>query len=109
MLLDGVRDRGAELVALERLLQVVTDAVAQTGHRRLDRRGAGDQDDGVVGTVPPDLARQPHTVPPRQFDVAHRDRHPCAAHHLDRLLRGRGLGDPIAVVETPAGNVLAPI
>ena len=63
-MLDGVRDRGAELAPVERLLEVVADALAQTGHRRCDTRVAGHQDDGGVGMIPADLLGQPHAILP---------------------------------------------
>ena len=70
---DRVGRDAAEILAVDRLRQIAKSAVFDRGHRRLERRATGDEDDRDVEVVGADTLEKRDPAEPRHVDVAEDD------------------------------------
>ena len=95
--LECAPDRGAQLVDVRWLDEVVVRAAAQRGHRRFERGVPGEHDRDRVG---PELLRLAQDLDPVEVvepQVGEHDVELCLAQLGEGLLAGRDRGDLVAV------------
>ncbi len=93
---DAARDRLAQSIALERLGQIVDDALAQALDRRPDVVVAGRDDDRGLGVFAAQLIGQPQAVVAGHPQVAERHRHRRRGQQLERRVGTGRDGDEVA-------------